>query len=234
MGQAKRRRGASRKRLTVAVCVPTIPGREDQLDRALWSAKLQDRKPDQILVERDSLRTGAAQARNRLLDRVDTDVIAWLDDDDQLLPTHLGYCMRVLERSLGSLESPAGLVYPIPRMIGRDPTATTYQGHLVGPWKVRFGAEQEAHLRRRGSFIPMTHLVRTDHVRAIEGFRDGYRVDEKGQPDANGIRYRGEDEDYLIRLLDHGVVFEHLPKTTWVWNAHPETSTAGLGGGHGR
>jgi len=228
MGQAKRRKGRPIKRLTVCVAIPTIPGREDLLDRALWSAKLQDRKPDQILVERDSLRTGAAEARNRLLDRVDTDVIAWLDDDDQLLPSHLAACMRILEKPLGSLERPVDLVYPIPRVIGRDPTAVTYQGHLVGPWKVRFGAEQEAHLRRRGSFIPMTHLIRTEHVRAIGGFRPGYRVDDRGQPDTAGQRYRGEDEDYLIRLLDNGAIFEHLPRTTWVWNAHPATSTAGL------
>lgn len=209
-------------RLSVCVAIPTIPGRESLLDRALWSAKRQNRMPDQILVERDSERTGAAQARNRLLDRVTTDVIAWLDDDDHLLPVHLSYCMRVFERKLGSLERPVDLVYPIPRVIGRDPTAVTYQGHLVGPWGVRFGAEQEAHLRRRGSFIPMTHLVRTSLVRETGGFREGYMVED-------GRRYRGEDEDYLIRLLDAGAVFEHLPKRTWVWNAHPATSTAGRG-----
>lgn len=214
-------------RLTVCVAIPTIPGREDLLDRAVESAKNQTRKFDQLLVERDSLRTGAAEARNRLLERVQTDVIAWLDDDDTFLPAHLSYCMRVLERPLGSLEKPVDLVYPIPKIFGRDPTAVTYQGHLVGPWKIRFGPEQEAHLRRNGSFIPMTHLVRTDRVREIGGFKDGYMVDE-------GRRYRGEDEDYLIRLLDAGAVFEHLPKRTWLWNAHPGTSTAGRGGNHGR
>lgn len=221
-------------RLSVCVAIPTIPGREDLLDRAVESAKNQTRNFDQLLVERDTMRTGAAASRNRLLSRVTTDVIAWLDDDDTFLPAHLSYCMRVLERQLGSLERPVDLVYPIPKIFGRDPTATTYQGHLVGPWKIRFGPEQEAHLRRNGSFIPMTHLVRTDLVRAIGGFREGYQVDD-------GKRYRGEDEDYLIRLLDHrdadhprGAVFEHLPKRTWLWNAHPATSTAGRGGNRGR
>jgi len=214
-------------RLTVCVAVPTIPGRETDLERAVKSVHAQTRPPDQLLVERDSLRTGAAASRNRLLDRVETDLIAWLDDDDLLLPMHLRYCMRLFERQLGSLEKAPDLVYPIPRVIGRDPTATTYQGHVVGPWKLRFGPEQEAHLRRNGSFIPMTHLVRTDLVRAVGGFSEGYMVDE-------GRRYRGEDEDYLIKLLDAGAVFEHLPRKTWVWNAHPATSTAGLGGDHGR
>lgn len=209
-------------RLSVCVAIPTIPGRENLLDRALWSAKRQKRKPDQILVERDSLRTGAAQARNRLLDRVETDVIAWLDDDDHFLDVHLSYCMRVFERPLGSLEKPVDLVYPIPKILGRDPTAVTYQGHIVGPWGIRFGPEQEAHLRRNGSFIPMTHLVRTDRVREIGGFKEGRMVD-------GGRRYRGEDEQYLIDLLDAGAVFEHLPKRTWEWNAHPRTSTAGRG-----
>jgi len=214
-------------RLTVCVAIPTIPGREDDVTRAVRSVHEQTRAADQILVERDSMRTGAAAARNRLLDRVETDLIAWLDDDDLLLPNHLRQCMRLFERELGSLETPPDLVYPIPKVIGRDPTATTYQGHLVGPWKIRFGPEQEAHLRRRGSFIPMTHLVRTDLVRAVGGFTDGYLVDD-------GRRYRGEDEDYLIKLLDAGAQFEHLPQKTWVWNAHPATSTAGRGGNHGR
>lgn len=221
-------------RLTVCVAIPSIPGREELLDRAVESAKNQTRHFDQLLVERDSLRTGAAAARNRLLERVETDLVAWLDDDDQFLSSHLSYCVRQFERKLGSLEKPPDLVYPIPKVLGRDPTATTYQGHLVGPWKIRFGPEQEAHLRRNGSFIPMTHVVRTDLVRTIGGFREGYMVDAAGRPAADGRRYRGEDEDYLIRLLDAGAAFEHLPKRTWLWNAHPTTSTAGRGGQHGR
>jgi hypothetical protein len=206
------------------VAIPTIPGREKSLERAVASVHAQRRPADQILVERDSLRTGAAESRNRLLSRVTTDLVAWLDDDDELMPHHLMACLRIFEQRRSRWETAPDLVYPSPKMIGGpDPTAVTYQGHLRTPWGVRFGKEQEAHLRRQGSFIPMTHVVRTEHVRRIGGFRHGYVL-----PDG---RYRGEDEDYLIRLLDTDppAVFEHLDRRTWKWYSHPLTSTAGRG-----
>ncbi len=218
MGEARRKAGRPNKRLTVAAVIPTIPGRETALQRALASVHAQTRKVDQIVVERDSLRTGAAQSRNRAVQRVTADVIAFLDDDDEWLPAHIASCMRVLE-----LDPSADLVYPVPRMAdnGRDPTAVTHQGRLVLPWGIRFGPEQEAHLRRQGSFIPMTHLVRTEIVKRVNGFPEGFTL-----PDG---RYRGEDEAYLIKLLDAGARFEHLDRKTWVWHAHPRTSTAGKG-----
>jgi glycosyltransferase involved in cell wall biosynthesis len=201
----------------VAAVIPTIPGREKLLERALASVHAQTRKVDQVVVERDSLRTGAAQSRNRAMQRVTADVIAWLDDDDEWLPHHVMACMRVLEA-----DPSVDLVYPVPRMVnGRDPTAVAHQGRLVLPWGIRFGKEQEAHLRRNGSFIPMTHLVRTEAVRRVDGFPEGFVL-----PDG---RYRGEDEAYLIRLLDAGAHFEHLNRKTWRWYAHPATSTAGRG-----
>jgi glycosyltransferase involved in cell wall biosynthesis len=218
VGEARRRQGQPRDRLTVAVVIPTIPSRESLLQRAVSSVHAQTRKVDQFVVERDSLRTGAAQSRNRAMQRVTADVIAWLDDDDEFLPHHIASCMRVLE-----LDPSVGLVYPAPRMAGngRDPTAVTYQGQIRLPWGIRFGAEQEAHLRRQGSFIPMTHLVRTALVKQVNGFPEGFVL-----PDG---RYRGEDEAYLIRLLDAGARFEHLDRKTWLWHAHPKTSTAGKG-----
>lgn len=211
-------------RLTVAVVIPTIPGREGMLERALASVREQRRRPDQVIVERDSLRTGADQARNRALERVTANVVAWLDDDDLIKPQHLMACMRVMEQSP---EKP-DLVYPSPQVRGgKDPTAVSVQGQWVSPWGVRFGPEQEAHLRRFGSFIPMTHLVRTDLIRSIGGFRPGAEVVTEGI----GRRYRGEDEDYLVRLLDAGAVFEHLNARTWIWNVHgSHTGGRGLTG----
>lgn len=204
-------------KLTVSVVVPTIPGREALLDRALASVDAQRRKPDRILVEWDPDRTGAAATRNRALDRVTTDVIAWLDDDDELLPVHLQACLRVLE-----LDPSVDLVYPRPQMVGgKDPTAVSYQGTWRLPWGLRFGPEHEAHIRTYGSFIPMTHLVRTGAVRRAGGFPEG-RMLPTG-------RYQGEDERYLLALLDTGARFEHLDRVTWRWWVH-RGNTAGRGG----
>ena len=209
-----------KKRLTVAVVIPTIPGREKFLNRALESVKQQDWFPDQVVVERDDERTGAWATRNRALARVKTDVIAWLDDDDHLKPNHLKVCVRELSGPMGY-----DLVYPRPVMVGGvDPTATTYQGQFpVSPWGLRWCKEFEHHFRSRGSFIPMTHVVMTEAVREIGGFQSGYMVNTDGRN-----RYRGEDEDYLLRLLDAGYSFGHVDAKTWVWQVH-QASTAGRG-----
>jgi len=227
MGEARRRQSKPREqRLTVAVVIPTIPGREQSLEIARLSAIRQTRKPDQVIVERDSERTGAWAARNRALARVTSDVIAFLDDDDRFGPAHIEICMRVLEQSPFRPD----LVYPRPIMVGgTDPTAVTHQGVFpTHPWGLRFTQEFAEHIRQIGSFIPMTHLVRTDAVRAVGGFRPGRTLD-------NG-RYQGEDERYLIDLLDaaeargHRVqdTFEHVDKRTWYWRKNPK-STAGRG-----
>lgn len=207
-----------KQRLTVAVVVPTIPGREKYLNRALESIKQQDWFPDQIVVEMDPERTGAWATRNRALERVTTDAVAWLDDDDWLKPEHLKVCMRELAGPMGY-----SLVYPRPIMVGgTDPTATTHQGRFpVSPWGLRFTAESEQHIRTRGSFIPMTHVVMTEAVREVGGFSSGYMVNTDGRN-----RYRGEDEDYLIKLLDAGYAFGHVDRKTWYWQVHSE-HTAG-------
>jgi len=218
MGEAKRRGDRPNPRhLTVAVCIPTVPGREVDLMRAEMSVMKQDRQPDQFLIEVDKDRTGAAATRNRLLERVESDVIAWLDDDDWLRPNHLKACMRVIENTFT-----VDLVYPRPQMVNRrDPTAVTHQGRFpVSPWGLRFTPEMAAHIKHVGSFIPITHLVRTETVRRVGGFPEGRTLD-------NG-RYQGEDERYLIEMLEAGAVFEHLDQRTWYWMVNPN-STAGKG-----
>lgn len=196
---------------TIAVVVPTIPGREALLERALASVARQHRQPDQVVVEPDPDRTGAAATRNRALARVECDLIAWLDDDDSLLRNHLG----ALERMIGDHD----LIYPTPRMVGGDnPAAVTVGGVWMRPWGVHFGREQELHLRTKGSFIPITHVVRTEVVRRAGGFPEGVTL-----PDG---RYSGEDEQYLIALLDAGARFTHLNVVTWLWHVH-SANTAG-------
>jgi glycosyltransferase involved in cell wall biosynthesis len=198
--------------LTVTVGIPSIPGREEMLARALESVAVQTRQVDQVIVDVDVDRTGAAHTRNRILDHCDTDLIAWLDDDDLLLPRHVERLARVLER-----VPDFDLVYPIPHIPeGRDPTATSVNGIWQLPWRVPFGAEQETHLREQGSFIPITHMVRTEKVREAGGFPI------PGTPE--WPRENVEDWGYLIRLLDAGAHFFHLPVKTWQWTIHTDAS----------
>jgi hypothetical protein len=213
------KRGAPRTRLTAAVAIATIPGREAELRRAITSVHAQTRQPEQLLVERDEGRTGAAATRNRLLERVTADVVFWVDDDDFLRETHVSALMRQLEQQPG-----VDLVYPEPVLLPvgrRDTTAVTYQGMWpYSPWGLRFCPEFAEHIRTRGSFIPITHAVRTEAVRKVGGFPEGSVL-----PDG---RYRGEDEAYLIALLDSGAQFHHLAQRTWYWVENPR-STAGKG-----
>lgn len=197
---------------TIAVVIPTISGREHLLERALASVAAQHRQPDQIVVEPDPDRTGAAATRNRALARVETSLIAFLDDDDAFLRNHLG----ALERMLGDYD----LIYPTPRMVGGDnPAAVTVGGVWRRPWGVPFKAEQAKHLREKGSFIPITHMVKAEAVRRAGGFPEGRTL-----PDG---RYSGEDELYLVALLDAGARFTHLNVVTWTWHVHAG-NTAGL------
>lgn len=212
----------------MAVCIPTIPGREGLLRRAVASVHAQTWQPSRILVHRDEDREGAAASRNLLLAKADTDVVAWLDDDDWLEPAHLAACLRVLHGDPG-----VDLVYPAPIMEPRQriggsvrspqcPAAVTHQGRFpVSPWGLRFCPEFADHIRRHGSFIPMTHLVRRQAAVDAGGFPDG-----TVRPDG---RYQGEDERYLIALLDRGAVFEHVDRRTWHWFVNPR-STAGRPG----
>ena len=198
----------------ITVVIPSIPGRSYSLSRAVESAATQTLSPDAIVVVVDHHRNGAHWARNTALGMVETRWIAWLDDDDVLLPNHLSVCMSA------AVATGADLVYP--GMIaegGRDPLATPVNGVLRNPFGVPFGPEQEHHLRTVGNFIPITNLVRTDLVRQVGGF-----------PKARSEEF-AEEEDYglLIRLLDAGARFVHAPVRTWRYRFHASNT-----GGRGR
>lgn len=199
----------------VTVAIPSIPGRSYSLAKAVESAATQTRPPDAIVVVVDHERNGAHWARNRaLFQMIDTDWVAWLDDDDVLLPNHLEVCVSA------AVASGADLVYP--GMIaegGRDPLATPVDGHLRDPFGVPFGPEQQHHLRTVGNFIPVTNLMRVSLARQVGGF-----------PKARSPEF-AQEEDYglLLRLLDAGGRFAHAPVRTWRYRFHASNT-----GGRGR
>lgn len=199
----------------VTVVIPTISTRAVSLRRALTSVVGQTTQPSAIVVEYDHEHTGAAATRNRALDKVNTEWIAWLDDDDELLPNHVAALGAV-----AATHADVALVYPRPHLVGGpDPTAVAVNGRWQLPWGVPFGPEQRTHLLTRGSFIPMTHMVRTSSVRDVGGFPATRRL-----PDG---RLQGEDERYLVALLENDEQFVHVDEVTWIWNSHAG-STAGL------
>src|SRR4030095_15635988 len=78
----------------VTVVIPHIPTRVAELQRALASVWAQTHQPDDVVIATDNVRAGSATTRNRALHHVATNWIAFLDDDDELLPNHLEVLLK--------------------------------------------------------------------------------------------------------------------------------------------
>lgn len=190
---------------SVTVMIPSIPGREDMLQRALDSVSVQRRQPDAVHVERDPTRTGAAATRNRGLRHVTTKYVALLDDDDWLLPNHLETLMQVAE------DTDADVVYPTPRFVGHDPRCVRVgiDGKLVPPWGLEWTEQHRNYLITRGNFIPVTTLVKVRSIRRVGGFPERGDIDFNLSPHEDWLMFR--------RLAKQGFRFVHCPEETWVW-----------------
>lgn len=190
---------------TVSTLTATIPGREEFLAKALESIENQTRQPENVVIEMDAFRTGAARTRNRALTRVDTDYVAILDDDDTLLPHHLETLMGFAE------EQPQwDVIYPTPQIEGmRDPTAVVVNGKWYLPWGLEWTEDHRQHMIWKGSFIPVTCLIKTKAIREIGGF-----------PEPGASDYKiSTCEDWLMfrRLALKNYKFKHVNVKTWVW-----------------
>jgi hypothetical protein len=204
---------------SVTVCIPTIPTRREMLERALESVTRQTHPADDVVIMEDTHGHGAATTRNAAWQMAETDVVAFLDDDDEFLPQHLEACLTTM------VEKKAGLVYPWFELVGwpdatpqrPDALATMSNGNLVHPMGVEFGPEQERHYRFH-AFIPITTLVRRPLLERSGGYP---------QPGtAAWPRKDCEDWGGHLALLDIGCRFVHHPERTWRCHYHAG-STAG-------
>ena len=102
--------------MTITVAMPSIPPRVggDLFRHALYSVRKQTLPPaGGISVSLDVDKKGAAVTRQRALDAVRTDYVAFLDDDDYFYPNHL-------EKLLGLLQD-NGADYAYSWFDGNDP-----------------------------------------------------------------------------------------------------------------
>jgi len=174
----------------VTVVIPTHPGREDLLLSALASVLSQTLRPAAVIVEQDLHREGSAVVRTRALAKVTTGWTAFLDSDDLFMPEHLAVL------SAAAAESGADVVYPWPEILGG-----------TDPRPDRFGVPFDPDELRRGSYIPVTSLVRTELAQSCGGF----------------VRPDGSDYDdwgFYLGMLDAGARFLHVPQRTWTWRHH--------------
>lgn len=176
----------------VTVIIPTIRPRIENgmLDKALASVNAQTWKPFEVIVEEDTDHIGSAATRNIALQRVRTGWVAFLDDDDEMLPEHLDSLY------LHAMDTDADLVYSVP-IVPQSPTYVRQQGF----WWQPFDEERE----RIQSYIQSTVLVRTDILRKGGGFwcPEGSIYDDWGM---------------VLGVLDAGGKVSHLEKETFIWN----------------
>lgn len=186
----------------VTVVIPTVPPREALRVRALRSVQAQSVRCG-YAIQMDWKGLGPAATRNAALERVTTEWVAFLDDDDELDPDHIETCLAMARLSR------ADVVYPWFRVAGgTDPLAVPVEGELRNPYGVSFGPEQCDHLTNRANFIPVTVLARTRLVLRAGGF----------QPPSQANSRHCEDWGLWQALLREGAVFAHLPRRTWTWH----------------
>lgn len=186
----------------ITVAIPTIPPRVGLLQRAVASVLAQTHQAAGLAIAIDYARQGAPATRQRALDMVDTQWVAFLDDDDEFMAGHL----ETLWHS--AVTHQADYVYSwfetIPQ--GLDPFPVS---HYLDSWS-------DAVPRQ----TTITTLVRTELARQV-GFasfqEDGQLVD--------GQRW-GEDWSFTLGCLEVGAKIHHVVAKTWYWH-HDSGNTSG-------
>lgn len=179
----------------ITVCVATIPPRGMQLTRALRSVALQVKQPKTIVIEYDHEREGARAVKNRALSKVDTEYVAFLDDDDEFTVDHLALLLY------SALETNADVTYGWYRVVGGG----------GDPRPDRFNVPFDADELRRGSYIHTAPLVRAELLKKAGGFQwaPGSQLDDWGA---------------WLAMLNNGATFHHLPVKTYIWYHDGNTS----------
>jgi len=192
--------------LDITVAIPAHPARvaNGMLDRAVQSVREQLYPAADISIAIDETGAGAAATRQRTLDGVRTEWVAFLDSDDWLYPEHL----KVL--AAGARAYQADYVYSYYMVHGPDGQpwpAVDPLGHFGRPFN-----------SARPHQTTITTLVRTELAKAI-GFREpppGALID--------GQAY-GEDFQFTMECAAAGAKIVHIPRRTWAWAHHGANSS---------
>src|SRR5574342_244553 len=194
--------------VSISVVIPAHPARARNglLDQALRSVTAQTRQPDAVHVAMDNQRAGAPATRQRGLDMVDTDWVAFLDSDDMLLPRHLELLAKHAE------ETGADFVYGWFKILQSYADGT----ESLIPWDGIRGDGVFPPGHYLNEFDPtnpiettITVLVRTELAKTV-----GMRALDRGQANT------GEDRAFTLDCLAAGAVIKYLRRFTWVWRHH--------------
>lgn len=195
--------------MNITVAIPTIPPRAGMLRKAVSSVMGQTYPAAALSIAVDLHREGSAATRNRALAAVQTEWVAFLDDDDQLLPNHLQLLAGEAERT------GADIAYPLPRVIDS-------RGRPVSRrWEWGGGPVFDGAALERRSYIPVTSLVRTELARQVGGFR--FVTDTAG--------LSNDDHGFYLALHKAGARFAHVHEESFLWNHHGKNTSGRPGRG---
>lgn len=184
----------------ITVIVATIPEREALLEQAIDTVQAQT-SPVPYLVGVDAQHDGPVPTLNALAERVQTEWLFRLDDDDLLDPDHF----QVLSKWL---DDDADIVYTWCRVEGGG------EEHPEAQFQDRFQAEWGWEYLRESNFIPASAAVRTSLWRDLGGLREPAWT-------------KHEDWDFWVRALDAGARFRCVPTVTWTYRMNAEWAHRG-------
>lgn len=185
--------------IPVTVCIPSIPPRVgNMLTAAVNSVQVQTVQPEGgICVVLDVAREGAAAPRQRALNSVRTEWVAYLDDDDTWYPHHL--------ETLWNLAQEKGAHYvwswfdgnnPFPMHRGR-------QMNLNEPHHTTMGIMVRTALSKRAGFVP--HPQAPPEWAGEDWYHQLHCISE--------LRERFGDEVATT-------LFAGTPEVTWTYRVH--------------
>lgn len=179
----------------VTVCVPTIPPRVELLRRALRSVKAQEAHPVCVHVETAETGEGAWTVRNRTLEDVTTEWIAFLDDDDEFMPHHLRFLIDAAERDGHDV------VWGWFRVAGGGDPFPKHRGRQYDP--------------ERPHVVPITYLARSELLLGGVAELGGFQPD-KGKTMGNWML----QDQPLLSWMAHRGSLRAYDETTWIWHHH--------------
>jgi hypothetical protein len=195
----------------ITVAIPAHPARvaNGMLHRALASVWTQTLPAAAVSVAVDHDREGAWTTRQRTLDAVQTEYVAFLDSDDELMPHHL----EVLAQAAQEGADYAFAWFTIRDAAGNEQPGWDPLGHFGKPWN-----PQDPHQ------TTITTLVRTELAKAV-GF--------KSPPEQQLIHGQrlGEDFAFTLGCMNAGAEIVHVPVKSWWWSHHGANSSGTPGQG---
>ncbi len=194
----------------ITVVTPTIPGRNKQLAQALESVRAQTVKPDaHVVVTRTidltlNVRARIAMARNQCIRAVETQFVAFLDDDNAWLPNHLESLLRGLNSTSADVTYSPCL--PVDLGTGEPRVFNGLDVNLI----LELGRVQHGQ-----NLIDTNCLVRTKLLKKYPFEEHWIGTPARCQRHGTCI---SEDHDLFTTLIDTGATFKWVPNPTWIYS----------------